>query len=161
MLDNAVETVTQFVASLPFHWQWLGVMVAGTIPFIESYLGTTIGVLVGIHPVCAAAAAIVGNAASMLVFVLTVHKARTTVVGSQSRHELSPRKLKLKKMFDRYGVAVVSLVGQTVLPSQITSAAMVGFGASRTTVIAWQLVSIVLWGVVFALLSTGIIGAIS
>ena len=47
----------------------------------------------------------------------------------------------------------VSLLGQTVLPSQITSAAMVGFGASQRQVIVWQIVSIVMWGVVFGALA--------
>ena len=43
----------------------------------------------------------------------------------------------------------VSLLGQTVLPSQITSMAMVSFGASRNAVAIWQVVSIIAWGVLF------------
>ena len=38
-------------------------------------------------------------------------------------------------------------------PSQITSAAMVGFGANLRTVVAWQSVSIVVWGTIFAALA--------
>lgn len=47
----------------------------------------------------------------------------------------------------------MSLLGQWVLPSQITSAMMVGFGASRNAVIAWQIVGITLWGVGFGVLA--------
>ena len=55
----------------------------------------------------------------------------------------------MRRAFDKYGVAGVSLLGPFILPSQFTSAAMVSFGANRNAVIAWQIVSIVIWGVVF------------
>ena len=60
----------------------------------------------------------------------------------------------MRRSFDRYGVAGVSLLGQTILPSQITSAAMVSFGANRNAVIMWQVISIILWGVAFGVLTT-------
>ncbi|WP_205745892.1 hypothetical protein [Egibacter rhizosphaerae] len=40
----------------------------------------------------------------------------------------------------------MSLLGQSILPSQITSMALVGFGASKRAVIVWQVVSITHWG---------------
>lgn len=43
-------------------------------------------------------------------------------------------------------MAGVSLLGQTILPSQITATAMVSFGADRNAVILWQTLSILLWG---------------
>lgn len=48
----------------------------------------------------------------------------------------------------------MSLLGQTILPSQLTSAAMVSFGANRNVVIVWQIISIVLWGTLFGVLAT-------
>ena len=59
----------------------------------------------------------------------------------------------LKRMFDKFGVPGVSLLGQTFLPSQITSSAMVGFGANRNVVAFWQVVAIILWGVLFGVLA--------
>lgn len=60
----------------------------------------------------------------------------------------------MRRAFDKYGVAGVSLLGQTILPSQVTSAALVSFGAPRNTVISWQIISIILWGVAFGVLAT-------
>lgn len=151
-----LEALTDFTAGLPSWAQWIGIMLISAIPFVESYFGAAIGVLVGIHPAVAIVAAVVGNAISMLVFVLTAHAARTKVLhGRGSAEEPSPRRARLKRMFDRFGVPGVSLLGQTVLPSQITSGAMVSFGASRDAVLLWQAISIVLWGVVFGLLAIG------
>lgn len=151
-----LEALSDFTAGLPAWAQWLGIMLISAIPFVESYFGSVIGILVGLHPVVAIAAAIVGNAISMLAFVLIADAARKKVVGSrEAPAEPSPRRARLKRMFDRFGVPGVSLLGQTLLPSQITSGAMVSFGASRNAVILWQCISIVVWGVAFGLLALG------
>lgn len=149
-----LTTLQDFTASLPEVLQWLGVLLIAAIPFVESYFGSAVGVLVGIPPVVAVLAAIVGNVLSMLVFVLTAHGVRAKATQNRTEKALSPRREKLKARFDRYGVPGVSLLGQLFLPSQITSAAMVSFGASKNQVILWQVISIVIWGVVFGVLAT-------
>ncbi|UFU07009.1 hypothetical protein [Ruania halotolerans] len=148
-----IEALREFTESLPTIVQWLGILLAGAIPFIESYSGSVIGVLAGMSPFVAVPAAIVGNVASMLILVLGAAKARDAATRNREQ-TTSPKRAKLKRMFDKYGVAGVSLLGQTVLPSQITSVAMVSFGASKDAVIRWQIVSIILWGVAFGTLAT-------
>lgn len=146
-------SLQDFAASFPEYFQWLAVMLVSAIPFVESYGGSVIGVLIGLPAGVAIAAAIVGNIASMLAFVLSAHGVRGRVVAARAGGgavvtEESPKRQKLRKAFDRYGVPGVSLIGQTILPSQITSAALVSFGANRNTVIMWQIISIILWGTV-------------
>lgn len=131
--------------------QWLVVILAGAIPFVESYFASVIGILAGIPWFVAIPAAIVGNVVSMVLFVLTAAGVRKA--AKRDEREESPRRQRLRRQFDRWGVPGVSLLGQTILPSQITSAAMVGFGASRQRVIGWQIVSIILWGVAFGVLA--------
>lgn len=147
-----VDNLQDFVSSLPPLVQWLGVMLVSAIPFVESYFGSIIGVAAGIHPAVAIPAAILGNVVSMLAFVLPAASVRVVARKGRDNHA-SPRRQKLRRAFDKYGVAAVSLVGQFILPSQITSAAMVGFGANRKTVIFWQAAAIILWGVVFGVLA--------
>ncbi|GAA2986115.1 putative membrane protein [Microbacterium terrae] len=157
-----IEALQDFVSDFPTWMQWVGVMLVSAIPFVESYFGSLIGVVIGLPPVVAVAAAVIGNVISMLAFVMSAHGVRTRVVAGRSggvavddrEPEETPRRQKLRRAFDRYGVAGVSLLGQTILPSQITSAAMVSFGANRNLVIFWQTISIILWGVVFAILAT-------
>lgn len=147
-----IETLQDWTTSLPPAIQWLAVMLISAIPFVESYFGSAIGVIAGIHPIIAVVAAIIGNTVSMLVFVLSAHGIRGKVTTGNK--EVSPKRQRLKRMFDRFGVPGVSLLGQLVLPSQITSAAMVSFGASKNAVIVWQIISIILWGVVFGVLAS-------
>ncbi|QZY51116.1 hypothetical protein [Leucobacter tenebrionis] len=150
-----IEQLQEFAAGFPEWAQWLAVALVSMIPFVESYFGSVIGVAIGLHPVVAVVAAVAGNAVSMLIFVLSVHATRRKVRETRGTADLeaSPKRQRLKRMFDRFGVPGVSLLGQTLLPSQITSAAMVGFGASKNAVIGWQIVSIVLWGALFGCLS--------
>ena len=152
-----IDALQDFTASMPDFLQWFGVMLVSAIPFVESYFGSIIGIVIGLPPAVAITVAIIGNVISMLVIVLSAHRVRTTVVAGRAQPdqpEESPRRAKLRRSFDRYGVAGVSLLGQTILPSQITSAAMVSFGANRNAVIIWQIISIILWGVVFGVLAT-------
>lgn len=147
-----IESLQDLTAGLPAWLQWLGVVAAGAIPFVESYFGSVIGILAGISPPVAVAAAALGNIAAMLALVLTAHAVRGRV--AREPKTLPPKRQRLRRAFDRYGVAGVSLLGQAILPSQITSAAMVSFGAPKRAVIFWQVISIILWGIAFGVLAT-------
>lgn len=148
------EALVDFTQSLPLWLQWAGVMLAAAIPFVESYGGTLIGIIAGVPTPIAIAAAVIGNTVSMLAFVLVTSKARQKVLARRAQGEELPepsaRREKVKRMFDRFGVPGVSLLGQTVLPSQITSGMMVSFGANRNAVIFWQIISIIMWALIFA-----------
>lgn len=150
------ESLVEFTQSFPVWLQWAGVMLAAATPFVESYYGTLIGIVAGIPAPTAITAAIVGNVTTMLACVFIADAARrrmkTRKVDSQEHIEGSAKKARVKRLFDRFGVPGVSLFGQVLLPSQITSGMMVSFGASRNRVIVWQVISIALWAGLFALL---------
>ncbi|MFB9308649.1 hypothetical protein BJY17_001884 [Agromyces hippuratus] len=162
-----IDALQDFATSLPSFLQWFGVMLVAAIPFVDSYFGAVIGVLIGLPTALAIGVAVIGNVISMLIFVMTAHGVRGKVVagkavaagtgggtGTGEEPVESPRREKIRRAFDKYGVAGVSLVGPAILPSQFTSAAMVSFGANRNAVIFWQVISIALWGVVFGVLAT-------
>ncbi|WP_192796581.1 hypothetical protein [Serinicoccus kebangsaanensis] len=148
-----IEGLQEWTAGLPAVLQWLGVIAVSAIPFVESYFGSVIGVVAGLNPVVAIVAAVVGNVISMVLVVLFGDRIRR-LRGVEAPEDMSPRKQRLHRIFDRFGVPGVSLLGQTVLPSQITSGALVAFGANTRGVIVWQVVSIILWGVLFGVLAT-------
>lgn len=150
-----IESLQEFASSFPAWSQWFAIVLVSAIPFVESYFGSVIGIAIGLHPAVAIGAAVVGNVLSMVAVVYGAHAARRRAVGEDE--ELTPRRAKLRRMFDRFGVPGVSLLGQTMLPSQITAGAMVGFGASRKAVTWWQVASIIVWGVAFGLLAEGLI----
>ncbi|ALV46958.1 hypothetical protein SAMN04489740_3000 [Arthrobacter alpinus] len=149
-----IESLQSFTTSLPPMLQWLGVLLVAAIPFVESYFGAVLGVVSGMNPVVAIAAAVVGNILSLLIFVIAAHRVRVKVSAGKAPKEMTPRRAKLRAAFDKFGVAGVSLIGPTILPSQITSVAMISFGASKNAVILWQVISIIIWGTAFGVLAT-------
>lgn len=146
-----IDSLQSMTEATPPALQWLVIILGGAIPFIESYFGSVLGILAGVNPFVAIPAAIVGNIGSMALLVVFADRLRSSRRSTSG--EPSPRRQRFKRSFDRYGVAGVSLLGQTILPSQITALAMVGFGADKRAVIFWQIISIIVWGVAFGTLA--------
>lgn len=148
-----IDSIQSFAGSIPDWLQWAGIILVSAIPFVESYFGAVIGVAIGLHPVVAVLMAVIGNVISMLAFVYGAGAIRDKATKNKDK-ESTPKRQRLKRMFDKFGIPGVSLLGQTLLPSQITSMAMVGFGANRNAVAFWQIISIIGWGVLFGVLAT-------
>ena len=154
-----IETLQDFAQSFPGWLQWFAVFLVATIPFVESYAGTLIGVAIGLHPVAAVSAAIAGNATAVVLIVVVSSRIRRRVrsaprtsaprTSAPRTESSSPGRKRLGRLFQRFGIPGVSLIGH---PTQISSAAMVGFGANPARVLAWELVSVVVWGAAVAVL---------
>ncbi|MBO1752544.1 hypothetical protein J4G33_12095 [Actinotalea sp. BY-33] len=151
----------QFVGNLE-SWQQIGaLLLVSAIPFIESYLGSFMGILVGMESIVAVAVASVGNAISTFLLIAGAGRARSAVVnGRQGAAAPTPskRRQKVAKYMERFGVPGVSLLGPLALPSQFTGPTMVAIGASTRSVYVWMGISIVAWGVLFGFFSHLVVG---
>lgn len=152
-----IQTLQNFVESFDPLWQWLSILLIAAIPGVESDIGTAFGVIAGINPIITVMAAVVGNFISIIIFVFFGDKLQNFRKNrTKDTESITARKKKIKDRFDKYGIPGVSLLGQTILPSQITAMTMVTFGASRNKVIVWQTLAITLWGtIVGTLVSLG------
>lgn len=144
-----IETLQDFTQSFPGWLQWFAVFLVAAIPFVESYAGTLIGVAIGLHPAVAVSAAIAGNAAAVVLIVVLSNRIRQRVRSTPKSETTSRGRERVGRLFQRFGIPGVALIGH---PTQISSAAMVGFGANPTKVLTWELVSVVVWGVAVAIL---------
>ena len=154
--DSWVAGLQSWTQGLPTALQWLGVILISAIPFVESFFGAPIGILAGMHPVVAIITAVIGNMLSLILVVYVAHWVRTAILHKRPQQmdpQKSAKREKVRRIFDRFGVPGVSILGPLALPSQFTAPLMVSFGASRHAVMAWMLVSVILWGVGFALLT--------
>lgn len=161
-MQDFIIDLQNFVTSLPEPVQFLGVFLVGLIPFVESHLGSVIGIAAGVPVPLAVLAATAGNVVSVLAFVYV----GATVRGAFRRGRDGARdarrdrgRSRVRENMERFGVPGASLIGPVVLPSQFTSTALVGAGARRGTVVAWTLVAVVLWGVVSGGAAAGLFGA--
>ena len=171
-MQNVVATIQSFVLGLPEPVQFLGVAVAGLIPFIESYGASTIGIAAGVPIPLAVTAGIFGNVASVLLVVygisgirgrVTARRAVTAGAGADpaatSTNRGAGKQSRVVENIRRFGVPGASLLGPLVLPTQLTSAAMVGAGANRTVVAVWTSIAAALWGLAIGLGAAGLFSA--
>lgn len=168
-----MESLFTFADSFPPALQWLAVMLVGAIPFVESYGGAVLGVITGVPVPVAIIAAIIGNVAAMILTVWIAGTIREKAVAKRRSGDAgqtddagpsgdaadqaapSKGKQRIRMLFERFGVPGVSILGQWALPSHVTAPTLVGFGASRGSVVVWQTVGIIAWGVLFGVLAAG------
>ena len=138
-------------------WQQIGaLLLVSAIPFVESYLGSFLGIIVGMESIVAVAVASVGNAIITFALIYGAARARKAVLNGRKTDDAragSKRREKVAKYLDRFGVPGVSLLGPLALPSQFTAPTLVAVGASARSVYVWMGVSIVAWGVLFGFFS--------
>ncbi|KZM77235.1 hypothetical protein [Cellulosimicrobium sp. I38E] len=146
-MTDIVTGLQELTQGLPPLLRWVGVLLAGAIPYVEAEGAAVLGVVAGVNPVVAILAAVVGNAIALAVVVWLIGAARSGVTRGRAV-EKSPKRQRMRQVFDRYGVPGVSLLGPLLLPSHVTAAAMVGFGAPRTRVFAWGVAAVTAWAVV-------------
>jgi len=167
-IERTIDSFQELVAQVPEILQPLIVMLAGAIPFVEGEGGAVIGVVGGLHPVVAAVAAATGNLVCVLLVVAVTFRARTAVVdrhlsltgvgGGGSRPNIgeqalgttvakaeSRRRQRFNRWLVRYGVPGASVLGPLAVPTQVTSAILIGAGVPPRQVLLWQAVAIAVW----------------
>ncbi|MGN6239392.1 MAG: hypothetical protein ACTHNI_06575 [Cellulosimicrobium cellulans] len=150
-MTDIVTGLQELTQGLPPLLRWVGVLLAGAIPYVEAEGAAILGVVAGVNPVVAIVAAVVGNAIALALVVWLIGAARSGVTRGRAAAQ-SAKQQRMRKVFDRYGVPGVSLLGPLLLPSHVTAAAMVGFGAPRARVFTWGVVAVTAWAVVLGIL---------
>ena len=149
--------LTQFAAGLE-RWEQVAVLfLFGAIPFIESYFGSFIGTIVGIDPLVAVPAAVVGNIACTFVLIALMGRARSVASRGREGRPLSKRKQRVARYLQRFGVPGTIILAAPFLPSQVTSPTLTALGARKSAVYLWTGVAITLWGVLFGFFGVQIV----
>lgn len=170
MFQDFFAQLTSFFSGLEPWQQILALVPAGAIPFIESYLGSFLGTVVGIHPAIAIPAAVLGNLLATFAVIALAGGARDAVTRgrtSNSRESSAPDvtgqaadeqtatsgrfRSKVASALDKYGVPGVCLLGPLVVASQITAPTLVALGATKGRVYLWMGISILAWGILFGI----------
>lgn len=58
---------------------------------------------------------------------------------------LTGRQQRVRKLFDRYGIPGVTLIGMLFVPTHLIAATLVSFGSSRAGVLVWQAIAITMY----------------
>ncbi|HCS60684.1 MAG TPA: small multidrug efflux protein [Microbacterium sp.] len=179
---NVIEFLQSLMSQVPFFVQPLIVAAAAAIPFVEGELASVLGVWAGLNPFIAAAAAMVGNFASVFVVVVFGARIRARIVARRARRtELvavgqpladaaegpigstaadkpeSKGAQRFKRFLVRFGVPGASILGPLAIPTQFTSALLVSTGVAKSWVLLWQGIAIFLWTTLTTLIAAGVL----
>lgn len=147
MFSQNLEIYQEWVSSLPEIIQWLAIFVLGMIPYIEVQTGSVTGILSGINPILSILLAMLGNFTIVLLCILLAEKLNNKF--GKDKEELSPKRQKFNKNFEKYGVAGTAMLGWLILPSSIIGFLMVVTAKiPKKKAIFWMTVSILFWGMV-------------
>ncbi|MFP5023011.1 hypothetical protein [Pseudonocardia phyllosphaerae] len=149
-----MEQLNAWVTDLHPVLAFLAVFVIGVVPFLESYIGTLVGTAAGMPVLLAGTGAVVGNLLALAVAVWLGDRARRGL-DRRAQRPPSARRQKMIARVDRYGVPVASLLAPTLLAISLTAFGMIAAGLDRRQVVIWQVVTVVVWALVFGLIGIG------
>ena len=134
----------------------LGVFIAGATPWLEAVVVIPIGVAFGLSPLWTMVCALAGNASTIVLFAMLSEKIMASAARRRERKGLSrepdARMERAKRIFIRYGVLGMAVVGPLIIGTQIAAAIAVSLGVS-----AWRSSTIVTLGAVVWGVATGLI----
>ena len=112
----------------------LGVFIAGAIPWLEAITVIPVGILFGLNPTLTFLFAIAGNVLTVVLFAYLssqilqwIARRRERKHGKRTR---DPRGERARKIFDRYGIFGMAILGPLVIGTQFAAAVAVSMGVS-------------------------------
>lgn len=129
-------------------YQYIGVFFIGATPFLEAFFAVTVGKFIGVPFVVG----IIGNWASIMFIILSFDALLTKISSRKYKKEgfIHNRINKAGELYEKYGVPGVAILTPLVASGHIAVFVSLAAGASKTRVIIWHTVSIVIWGVIGA-----------
>lgn len=140
---------------------YLGIFLAGAIPWFEAIGVVPAGILFGLDPALTVIAASVGNIITISVFAYAGDRIRSWVIERRRKKGIEPKSdrfEKAQKAFDKYGIFGMAALGPIIIGTQFAAAASVAAGVKPFKVTLYISVAMVLWaiGIAWGMTALGI-----
>lgn len=140
---------------------YLGIFLAGAIPWLEAIAVVPAGILFGLDPTLTVIAALAGNIITIAAFAYAGDRIRSWVVNRRRANGKQPktdRFDKAQRAFDKYGMYGMAALGPVLIGTQFAAAVSVAAGVKPLKVTLLISAATALWavGIALALVSLGI-----
>lgn len=139
------------VREAPIFVQLGAVFLVSLLPFLEGYSAASFGILFGISAVPTILVASLGNWISIMAVVVLFDKLRKR--NNKNNNGANKRMEKARKLFNKYGVPGVALIGPFVFGHHIGAFISLASGASRRYVTLWMTIGVLAWTIAVGLLA--------
>ncbi len=143
---------------LPFIVKLAAVFGIGAAPWFEIWAAVPLGVVMGLSPTVAVIAAVTGNVVSVAAMVAVMPRLKNWITKKflperERGEETVPRRQKrFYYLWNRYGIPGTTFGAPLLVGTHLATALCIILGASANRVMGWVTFSIVVWGVVLAVL---------
>ena len=134
-------------------WTYLAVFILAAIPWVELIAVIPLGILINLNPWWVAILGFVGNWLTVMLLVVFFQRFRQWRERKAKGSEETKRGRRAHKIWDRYGVVGLSLLGPLIIGSHITAAVALGFKASIKQVSVWMTISLAVWSAAAAIVA--------
>ena len=129
------------------------VFLLGAVPMTEAYIVIPVGILGGLNPVLTLAAGVAGNILTVLAVILFMDRFKQWLERRRRKPDAgSKRNERAGRLFRKYGVPGLALIGPLVVGSHLSAFLAVTFGGTKRATFLWVAVSIVFWSGLTSLL---------
>ncbi|PIC71298.1 DNA-binding protein [Sporosarcina sp. P16b] len=134
---------------------YLLVFLAGATPGFEVLVAVPLGILRGMSPPAAIVIGFAGNALTIALEILVFQKLKNWW-DSKKKTDVKPpskRTARAEKIWQRYGVPGLALLGPILIGSHLAAFLALALGSSKSKTASWLLISLAIWSIVFGALT--------
>ncbi|WP_332632059.1 small multi-drug export protein [Halalkalibacter flavus] len=137
-------------------WAYILVFILSAVPFLEGYAVVPLAIIAGLATVPAVILGLIGNIVTVFLVVVFVDKIkawRKKKKGEEEGQLDSKRSIRAQKIWNKYGLPGLSIIGPLFVGSHVTAFMSVSLGATKKKAFVWMTASITIWTVVFVILA--------
>lgn len=134
-------------------FEYFLVFLGAAIPWLEIALVIPLGIIGGLSPVWVMILAFVGNLLTVLMVIIGFQKVKEWMESRKRKkgNGESKRTERGKRIWNKYGMPGVALLGPIVIGTHIAAFIGLLFGAKKTNATVWMTISIALWTLIFGI----------
>lgn len=129
-------------------WGYVLVFVLAALPFFEVIGVVPFAILSGLHPVTTAVIGFIGNVLTVLFLIVFVDRFKAWWLKrkeEQGDEKGEKKQLRARKIWERYGLPGLALIGPFIIGSHLAALMCMSFGTKRKQVAVWMTVSLMMW----------------
>ena len=135
-------------------WGYVLVFVLSALPLFEAYGVIPIAAIAGLPVVPVMVIGLVGNILTVFLLIIFINQIQNWSKKRRKENESieSKRSVRAKKLWDKYGLPGLAMLGPLLVGSHLTALASMSLGGSKQGTFLWVSASITVWSIVFTVL---------
>ncbi|UOE95030.1 small multi-drug export protein [Alkalihalobacillus sp. LMS39] len=136
-------------------WAYVLVFLLAAAPFFEAYGVIPLALIAGLSPIPVIILGLAGNIFTVYLVILFINKIkewRKKKKGDDEEKAPTKRTIRAQKLWNKYGLPGLAMIGPLVVGSHLTAFMSLTFGGTKRKTAYWMTASIVIWSITFAIL---------